>query len=106
MIKRQAARKAMADNAGFPRWAPADVVDHMTDYMSQIKHYASNDPRRECPDMLRRLLTYPDMQEVWGALRLSKKPLSAVIFSGAAGHAFCGPRGEERRTPAQHQAWL
>jgi len=94
------------NNASLPKWAPADVISHMNNYRSKLKHYAANDPRRDCPDMLCRLLTYPDMQSVWDALRLSKKMWPALVFAGAAGFAFCGPRGEARLTPGQHQAYL
>lgn len=104
MTSRQGAR--MANNAGFPKWAPADVIEHMNEYRSNLKHYADNDPRRDCPDMLHRLLTYEGMQRVWDALRLSKKMFPAVVFAGSAGFAFCGPRGEARLTPAEHRAFL
>jgi len=97
---------AKANSVKFPKWAPAVVIRAMNDYRDQLKHYGADDPRRDCPDMLRRLLEYEGMQAVWDALQLSKKPLPAAIFAAAAAHGFCGPRGEEQRTPAQHRAWL
>jgi len=98
--------RAKANSAGFPKWAPADVIAFTDEYRANLPHYADDDPRRECPDMLYRLLTYEGMQGVWSALRLSKKQMPALAFAGSAGFAFCGPRGEASLTPRKHRAYL
>lgn len=98
--------KIKANDDGFPKWAPADVIAFTANYRANLPHYAADDPRRECPDMLHRLLTYEGMQDVWSALRLSKKPMPETVFAGVAGRGFCGPQGEAGLTPAQHRVFL
>ena len=107
-MSRHAERLAKVSRKGFPKWAPTEVILVMNEQKIDLgrQRDVDNDPRRGCPDMLRRLLTYEGMQDVWIALSLSKKKFPDMVFAAVAVNGFCGPLDEARLTPTQHQKYV
>jgi len=104
--------KPLQENT-FPEWAPESVIrEHVSWRTREERERAGGHERLwDIADMLRRLLTYPDMRDVWHFLKQAgdyKGPgvLHLDIYAAIAVRAYMGPVGEERFTEGERARWI
>lgn len=102
----------------FAKWAPAEAVSRWHEYRGLLPGYASDDPRRDGPDMLARLLTWQDMWRVWDVIGSATPTMPNglpghigdismhEIFAATTTAAYAGPYGEARFPPSVHDEWM
>lgn len=83
----------------FPAWAPEDVVRRWVEWEK------TRLPESE-RDMLYRLLTYEDMEDVWQKVRtLDSRYFPCSVFTSIAIRGFRGPIGIEKKPPKELEKW-
>lgn len=93
----------------FPDWAPKEVIAEWQEKIDEIEYWLSKFPQAEKDteeaDLLYRLLTYPDMKNVWS--RLPKYKIKPSHFSNmtllSCHYPYYSP---SNLAPKNHQMWL